>query len=222
MLTGPPMTSRASVAGAGVGPEQHLADGLAVGADGHRRGPLPGDRDGVQRRRGRRRPPSIASRAASQQRDPPLGGVLGRGAVEADVHADGAQRRAAAPRPRASHGDLGAAVAEVDREDPALAHVRRPGLRAPPRAWRRGCRPSRPSTMALPCGVPPKPYIAPDSRRLALRAAAHRRPLRAASSRKASATPGAVLGRVMQKCSAGGSCSGFIRQPCALSASLTR
>ncbi len=89
------------VAGAGVGPEQHVAGGLAVGADRHRRGPLPGDRDGVQRVAvGAGAGDRLARRL--EQLVPPLDGVLRRRAVEPDVHVHGAQRRAAAPRRRAS------------------------------------------------------------------------------------------------------------------------
>ena len=89
-----------------------------------------------------------------------------------------------------------------------------------PRGWRRGSRASglrggRGSGVA-----PPAPYIEPLrgigwAGDLAYSTAVAR------SAANASATPGWVFGRVTQKCSAGGSCRPFIRQPLAASESLT-
>ena len=94
--------------------------------------------------------------------------------------------------------------------------------RARPRASRRGRPLITVCSVALPCGVPPKPYIAPDFGRLAADAPRRRPPRCAARRGTARRRRRLVLGRVMQKCSAGGSCSEFIRQPWSLSESLTR
>ena len=58
--------------------------------------------------------------------------------------------------------------------------------------------------VAVPGAVPPAPYSAP-LRGVGLSGAFAYSTARARSSTNASTTPGAVLGRVMQKCSAGGS-----------------
>jgi hypothetical protein len=54
------------------------------------------------------------------QRRPPLVGVLRGGAVGADVDLHRAQRRRDDLAVETDHPDLGAAVAEVDGEDPAV------------------------------------------------------------------------------------------------------
>ncbi len=119
------------VAGAGVGPQQDVAGGPSVGADRHRRGPLAGDGHGVQPvRGGAGRGDGLTRRV--QQLVPPLDGVLRGQAVAAhlDLHAaDGRAQDGAVER---AHGDLGAAVAEVDGEDPAVAHDQDAGVAASP------------------------------------------------------------------------------------------
>ena len=149
------------VAGARVGPEQDLADGLAVGADRHRRGPLPGDRDRVQLvavgagARDRLAGRLDAGRPTTRRRpgSPPPSSPM--------LHVDGAHGRAAHLALERDHGDLGAAVAQVDREDPALAQSG--GLSVGATA----CMASSTLnitdvTSSLPLGLPPKPYTAPD------------------------------------------------------------
>ena len=106
--------------------------------------------------------PAIASRAASRRPRPPLDGVLGRRAVEPDVHVDGAHRRAAHLALERDDGDLGAAVAQVDREDPALAHVRTPCPSGATACIASSTLNITDVTSSLPLGSPPKPYTAPD------------------------------------------------------------
>ncbi len=124
------------VAGARIGPEEDLADGPAIGADRHRRAPLPGDRHRVQ-------PVAVGAGAGDRlaarldQARPPLDGVLGGAAVEPDLHVHGTHGGASHLALGRDDGYLGAAVAQVDREDPVLGHVRKSVRREERRAWRR-------------------------------------------------------------------------------------
>ena len=132
------------VAGAGVGPQQDVAGGLAVGADGHRRSPLSGDRDRVQ-------PVAAGSGARDRlarrlaQLVPPLDGVLRRRTVEPDVHVDGAYRRARAPRPRASTRRPWGRRCRGRWRGSSARPCQDAGASGRPRASRRGSAPSRTS-----------------------------------------------------------------------------
>src|SRR5690606_846837 len=95
---------------------------------------------------------------------------------------------------------FGAAVAEVDREDP-VGHSHTPSgatscmaSSTPDINW---------FNVWLPEGVPPKPYIAPDSAGVPTFARAYSTDSARAATNDC-ATPSRVFGRVTQKCSAGG------------------
>ena len=60
------------------------------------------------------------------------------GLLEAHIQVHGAHRHAKDIALERNDRDLGPPVAEVDREDPARAHVRQPASPARPRASRRG------------------------------------------------------------------------------------
>ncbi len=160
-LTGPPMSllerSRARVSA------QRMTSptGCPSAADGHRRAPLAGDGDRVKLVAvGARLLDHLARRL--EQPGPPLGGVLGRGPVEPHVEVHGAHRDAQHVALERHHRDLGPPVAEVDRRGSSARPCQAAGE---PGAT--SCIASRTLTMTvltimLPCGVPPKPYTAPD------------------------------------------------------------
>ncbi len=75
--------------------------------------------------------------------------------------------------------------------------------------------------ISVPSDVPAKPYTAPDLAFLPLWSFAYSTATRSAS-RYASARPGLAFGRVMQKCRPAGICRAIMRQPWAMSESLTR
>ena len=77
-------------------------------------------------------------------------------------------------------------------------------------------------TISVPSAVPPKPYTAPDSAFLPLLLARVRDGGPQRLEVRLGEAGARCSGRVMQKCSAGGSCRAIIRQPWAMSESLTR
>ena len=157
---------RDEIARPGVGPQQHVARGKSVAVNRNGRSPLTGDRHGVQ---------GIAVGIGCHDRltrgrqdaDPPLRRILRRGTVETDVHLHRLHRGAQHVALKRHHRDLRTSVAEVDGEDPTLTHgggsPHSPGITGAGSCMASSTPDMSVDRVSLPCGVPPNPYIAPDS-----------------------------------------------------------